>query len=103
VRGSKFAFTVGPFSEPVTGTVALVSNAIRSGGKKTKLKLAAEAFTAAPGKAVKVAFKLTKKQRELLAKARRVKMTATVIARDVLGNATSRKYNFQLKAARRRK
>jgi hypothetical protein len=30
-------------------------------------------------------------------------MTATVIARDVLGNATSRKYNFQLKAARRRK
>lgn len=35
-----------------------------------------------PTKNVKVAFKLTKKQRKLLAKARRVKMTATVIARD---------------------
>ena len=100
-RGS-FALTVGPFSENVTGTVALVSKAIRSGGKKAKIKLAPKPFTAAAGTKIRVAFKLTKKQRKLLAKSRRVKMTATVIARDALGNPSTRTITFQLKAARKR-
>ena len=101
VRSSRFAFTVGPFSEPVTGTVALISSPILNGGKKARIKLPAKPFAAAPGKRVKVAFRLTRKQSKLLAKARRVKLTATVTARDVHGNTSSRKINFQLKAPRR--
>ena len=101
-RNGSFAFTVGPFSENATGTVALVSKAIRAGGKTTKIRLAAKPFTAAAGKKVKVAFKLTKKQRKLLARARKAKMTATVIARDALGNPSIRTITFQLKAARKR-
>jgi Ca2+-binding RTX toxin-like protein len=101
VRGNRFAFAVGPFSEPVTGTIALVSNAIRYRGKQARIRLPALPFAAAPGKRVKVAFRLTRKQSRLLAKARKVKMTATVTARDVRGNATSRKFSFQLKAPRK--
>ena len=101
-RNGSFAFTVGPFSENATGTVALVSKAIRAGGKTTKIRLAAKPFTAAAGKKVKADFKLTKKQRKLLARARKAKMTATVIARDALGNPSIRTITFQLKAARKR-
>ena len=101
VHRNRFAFMVGPFGEPVTGTVALVSNPIRSGGKKARIRLPATPFAAAPGKQAKVAFRLTKKQSKLLAKARKVKMTATVIARDAHGNASSRKINLQLRAASR--
>jgi hypothetical protein len=101
VRSNRFAFTIGPFSEPVTGTVALVSNAIRYRGKQARIKLPAKPFAAAPGKRFTLAFRLTRKQSRLLAKARKVKLTATVTARDVHGNASSRKVGFQLKAARK--
>jgi hypothetical protein len=48
-----------------------------------------------------VAFKLSRQHRRLLAKARKVEMTATVIARDALGNATTREVTFQLKRRKR--
>ena len=98
----RFAFAVGPFGETVTGTVSIVSKPIKSRGKTTKITLAAKKFTAAAGKTVKVAFKLSRKQRQLLAKVRKVTLTATVVARDALGNSSSRKVSFQLKAARKR-
>jgi hypothetical protein len=73
----------------------------RGRGALTVDQLAVKSFTAAAGKKVKVAFKLSRQHRRLLAKARKVEMTATVIARDALGNATTRAVTFQLKRRKR--
>ncbi len=98
-KAGKFSFAVGPFTEATTGEVAIQS---RGAKKKGRLKLGKRTFQATAGQKVAVAFKLSRKQRKLLAKRKKIPMVATVTARDAAGNATTRKVNFTLKAKKKK-
>jgi hypothetical protein len=98
-KAGKFSFAVGPFTEATTGEVAIRS---RGAKKKGRLRLGTRTFQATAGQKVAVAFKLSRKQRKVLAKRRKIPMVATVTARDAAGNATTKKVNFTLKAKKKR-
>jgi hypothetical protein len=101
-----FSVALGPFSENVTGVIGIRSNAPVSTSqrrRKAVLRLGSKPFQARAGQRVTVRFKLTRKNRRILAKRRRIAMRATVTARDSLGNATTRVYRFTLKAPRKRR
>ena len=102
-----FGFGLGPFAEDATGSVAIKSapvSASRAGAaaKKVVLNLGRKSFTAAAGKKVTVRFKLSAKHRKILAKRKKIRMTATIVAQDKAGNATTKKVSFTLKAPRKR-
>ena len=63
------------------------------------LKLGPRSFEAKAGQRVVVGFRLSRKGRRLLVKRRRIRMVATVTARDTLGNATTRISAFTLRAS----
>lgn len=96
----RFTFRVGVFDEPVTGSVGMVS--ARIGAAKKRIRLPLQRFAAAAGQEVKLMFQLDHAQRKLLAKARKVKMFAAVVAHDALGNFNTRTVPFRLKAKRKR-
>jgi hypothetical protein len=95
-RSGRFGFRVGPFAEDVVGVVAA-----RAGKRSTRraLKLAPRSFEAKAGQKPIVRFRLSRKGRRLLAERRRIRMVATVTARDALGNATTKTSAFTLRAS----
>jgi hypothetical protein len=72
------------------------------GTAKKRIRLPRKRFAAAAGQKVKLMFQLDRAQRKLLAKARKVKMVAAVIANDALGNFNTSTVPFRLKAKRKR-
>ena len=94
----RFTFKVGTFDEPVTGSVGMGSAPI--GAAKKRITLPFQRFAAAAGQEVKLIFQLNAAQRKRLAKARKVRMFATVIAHDALNNPSNRTVPFRLKAKR---
>jgi hypothetical protein len=96
----RFAFRIGVFDEPVAGSVRMVSAPIGAAQKRIKLPL--QRFAAVAGEEVALEFQLDRGQRKLLAKARKVKMFAAVVANDALGNVSYRTVPFRLKAKRTR-
>jgi uncharacterized membrane protein YgcG len=106
-RSGVFGFGLGPFSEDVTGVVAIKSsapvNATQRRRRKVVVNLGSKAFQARAGQRVTVRFKLSRKNRRLLARRKRIRMTARVTARDKLGNAATRSYRFTLKAPKRKR
>jgi hypothetical protein len=98
LTGRRLGVRLGPFSEGVTGTLAVKSGWLKSGGaRRTRITLGPKPFQAAAGKPVTVKFKLSQKQLSTVKRLKRVKLTATVTARDSLGNATTRKLTISLK------
>jgi hypothetical protein len=95
-RNGRFGFRLGPFAEDVTGVVAARA---RKRAMRRPLKLAPRSFGAKAGQRLVVRFRLSRRGRRLLAKRRRIRMVATVTARDTLGNATTRTFAFTLKAS----
>jgi hypothetical protein len=95
-RSGRFGFRVGPFAENVTGVVAATA---RKRATRRRLKLGPRSFEAKAGQRPVVGFRLSRKGRRLLAKRRRIRMVATVTARDALGNATTRTFAFTLRAS----
>lgn len=107
-KNGSFAFGLGPFTEDTTGTVAIRSVPVSAAGaraaaKKVVLNLGTKTFTAAAGKTVPVRFTLSAKNRKILAKRNKIRMTATIVARDKAGNATTKKVPFTLKAPKRKR
>ena len=94
-RSGRFGFRVGPFAEDVTGVVAARA---RKRATRRRLKLGPISFEAKAGQRPVVGFRLAPKGRRLLARRRRVRMVATVTARDALGNATTKTFAFTLRA-----
>jgi hypothetical protein len=106
-KNGSFAFGLGPFTEDTTGTVAIRSVPVSAAGarattKKVVLNLGTKAFTAKAGQKVPVRFTLSAKNRKILAKRKKIRMTATIVARDKAGNATTKKVPFTLKAPKRK-
>jgi hypothetical protein len=99
-KRGRFTFRVGAFDEPVTGSVGMLSAPI--GAAKKRIRLLRKRFAAAAGQEVKLMFQLNRAQRKRLAKARKVKMFAVVVALDALGNVSTRTVPFRLKAKRKR-
>jgi hypothetical protein len=95
-RGGRFGVRVGPFAEDVTGVVAATG---RKRATRRVLKLAPRSFEAKAGQSPIVRFRLSRKGRRLLAKRSRIRMVATVTARDALGNATTKTFAFTLRAS----
>lgn len=107
--GGKFSFTVGPFPEDVTGDIGARSQPVagsvaasRKKGKKLVIKLSTQHFQAKAGVKAVVTFKLSRKARKLLAKRKRIHMTATLTVRDKLGNPTVKTFSFTLKAGKKK-
>jgi hypothetical protein len=104
LAGRRLRLRVGPFPENVTGTVALKSRALKSapgGARRVRIALGPKPFQAAADKPVTVSFGLSRKQVATIKRLGRLKLTATVTARDSLGNATTRKLTTSLKAKSR--
>jgi uncharacterized membrane protein YgcG len=107
-RDGSFTFAVGPFAEDTTGVVTMRSAPIAADAhasitrKTVVLKLGPRRFRATGNRKQLVRFKLSPRHRNLLVKRRRIRMVATVTARDGLGNATTRRLKFTLKAPIRR-
>ena len=95
-RSGRFRFRVGPFAEDVTGVVAARA---RKRATRRGLKLRPRSFEAKVGQRPVVGFRLSRKGRRLLAKRGRIRMVATVTARDTLGNATTKTFAFTLRAS----
>jgi hypothetical protein len=95
-RGGRFRFRVGPFAEDVTGVVAARA---RRRATRRALKLAPRSFEAKAGQRPIVRFGLSPRGRRLLATRGRIRMVATVTARDALGNATTKTFAFTLRAS----
>lgn len=92
-RKGRFGFRVGPFAEDATGVVALRA-------KRGRVpRLGRRSFQAKAGQTKVVRFTLSRRSRSLLANRRRMRMVATITARDALGNATTRRFVFTLRAA----
>ncbi|KKL09760.1 hypothetical protein LCGC14_2562640, partial [marine sediment metagenome] len=105
-----------PSSEPggCTGKVTLKSRGkvrvstsglgtARKRARKRKVTLGSKSFRIAGGKSAVVKVRLSKKNRRLLRKLRRIRARATVKASDTAGNARTRAKNVTLKAAKKRK
>jgi probable HAF family extracellular repeat protein len=100
VKAGAVSFTLGPFTEPVKGSVALrTEKKVAAAVAKPKLlALGSATFTAAPGKKVTVKIKLAKSAKALLKQRKRVKAVATVTARDAAGNTTTKTLKLTVKA-----
>ena len=81
-------FALGRAIEPMSGTIAL---------KAKRLKVGSATFTAATGKAATVKIKLSRKAKKSLAKASKLKATATVTVRDSAGNPTVKTFKLTIK------
>lgn len=95
-RSGRFGLRVGPFAEDVAGVVAARA---RKRATRRRLKLGPRSFEAKAGQSPVVGLRLSRKGRRLLAKRRRIRMVATVTARDALGNATTKTFAFTLRAS----
>ena len=89
-RSGVVLFRYGAALEDTTGVIAL-----KSGGA-----LGSARFTAAKGRVIVVRIKLSAKAKKTLAKRHKLKVQATITARDAAGNATVKTYKFTLKAAK---
>jgi PKD domain len=104
-RKGVFTFILGPFLESVQGTIAFESVAAvlaQKRGKK-KLKLTPKSFSVAKGMRVVIRTKLPKKARQALRRRKRMRMRAKVVARDSIGNPSTRTFPFTLKAPKKTK
>ena len=97
------AFTLGPFSEPVRGTVSLRSAAkVKASTKARYVSLGKRSFRAAGGKKVTVKVKLTSTARKLLKKSRGLRTKVTITARDALCNTTVKSLTVTVKRAKKK-
>ncbi len=97
------SFKLGPFSEPVKGTVSLRSAAkVKASAKARYVTLGKRSFKAQSGKTVTVKVKLTSKARKLLKKSRKLKTRVTITARDALGNKTVKSLTVTVKPAKKK-
>jgi hypothetical protein len=91
--------------EPCTGNVVLTTRDkvnVRTSARR-KVKLGSKSFTTAGPGTVVVKVKLSKKNRRLVAKLRKLRVVATVTARDALGNRRVTAVNLTLKAPKKRR
>ena len=97
------SFTLGPFSEPVHGTVSLRSAAkVKASAKARYVSLGKRSFRAPSGKKVTVKVRLTSKARKLLDKSRKLKTKVTITALDALGNTTVKSLTVTVKPAKKK-
>jgi Ca2+-binding RTX toxin-like protein len=83
-----------------TGTVTLdTAGPVRTSARR-KVRLGIRAFRLAGGTRGTLKFRLSRKNIALVARLRRVRVTATVVARDGAGNRSTRRKTFTLVAAR---
>jgi probable HAF family extracellular repeat protein len=118
-RAGTVGVALGPFSEPVSGVVALqtaargrASAAAARGRRRGRrgrarrarpIALGSKSFRAAAGRRVVVTIRLTRAARALLRRGGTIAATAVVTVRDALGNATVVRYALKLRAPRRRR
>jgi Tol biopolymer transport system component len=96
-RRGRFRLFCGRYSEPVTGTCGG-----RSVRRKRTLRLGNRAFSAQAGRRAMVRFRLSRTGLARLKRAKRVRMRGVVVVRDAVGNATTARFRFTLKARRLR-
>ena len=96
------SFRLGPFAEPVKGTVSLTTAGKALAAAKAQA-LGSKAFTAAKGKQVTVKVKLSKTGKALVKKRKTVKATVTVTVRDAAGNKTVKRLSVTVKAAAKKR
>ncbi len=109
------SFGLGPFSEPVSGVLALqaaargrASVAAARGRRRGRARraravaLGSQSFRAAAGRRVVVAIRLTRAARALLRRGT-ISALATLTVRDAAGNATVVRYAVKIRAPRRRR
>ena len=110
------SFALGPFSEPVSGVLALSATvrgrasaaAARGRARRGRARrarpvaLGSQSFRAAAGRRVVVAVRLTRAARALLRRGT-ISALATLTVRDALGNATVVRYAVKIRAPRRRR
>lgn len=100
--GGVVSFTVGPMAENTSGVLSMKSDKrIRVGGRRQILTLGSRAFQVLSGQTGTVQIRLSKRARRALRKTKRLRVQATITARDAAGNATVRTYRFTLRAPRR--
>ncbi len=112
-RAGVVSFALGPFSEPVSGVVALQTavrgaraSAAARGRRRGRARrarpvaLGSRSFRAAAGRGVVVAIRLTRAARALLRRGP-ISALAVVTVRDALGNETVVRYALKIRAARR--
>ncbi len=102
-RGS-FGFPLGPFDENVTGTISYSTASRvrpRRGARPRVLRLGTVSYTAALNRAVRVTRRLTTSNFRIVRRLRRVRVTATVTARDQARNSARQRVTFTLLAPRR--
>ena len=87
-RDGRFRLFCGRYAEPVTGTCRVRKLGVRS-------------FAVAAGKRALVRFRLPRAARRALTRTGRLRMRATVIARDRGGNATTARFRVVLSAGPR--
>lgn len=107
---ARVTFRLGPFAEPVSGTVALrtatkmrVATAKQRKPKATYRSLGSQSFNVKAGRTVTVTVRLNAKGRSLLKARRKLRMRMTVTVRDALGNATVKRVSVTVKAAKKKR
>jgi hypothetical protein len=92
-RHGRFRLFCGRFAEPVTGTCGAASTR-----RARRVAVPRRSFTAGTRAPAIVRFRLSRASLGRLKTARKLRMSGIVVARDALGNATSARFRFTLKA-----
>ena len=103
LRASKagaFTYVLGPFREDVRGTVSFATTKAVATRKKRKLSFGTRRFAAKVGKTARIRVKLTRTARKTLRRSRTLRIRARVVARDFMGNRSTRSFTFTLKRPR---
>ena len=101
-RTGRFKLFCGRYSEPVTGTCRARSTRSIGASPRRILRLSAKPFRSPARRRVLLRFRLSSRDLEALTAARRVRMRATLTARDRLGNPTTVGFRFTLLAPQHR-
>jgi hypothetical protein len=100
-RSGTLTYPVGPFAEPVSGTVSFHTvKAVSAKAKKRKLTLGAKDFRARARQRAKVRMKLSRRNRAVLRRYGKLKIRTRIRAADANGNDSYKSLYFTLKRPR---
>jgi len=92
----------GTLSLETLGRVRVTASSSRKRTRQRKVKLGSSSFRVAGGRTTAVKVRLSRKNRRLVKKLRRVRVRAIVRARDKAGNSATTKKNLTLRASAKR-